>query len=104
LRNVFGEINQSKIYAGLISKLIYNLPVLSGVYWTTQVGKEKEALASWVVAALLFPINTNKVRNQLSISTISEAGTVLTSGYRGVVPFIALNILLGWSLRPLFSE
>jgi hypothetical protein len=34
-----------------------------------------------------------------------EAGNGLRTGlYRGVVPFILLNAVLGWTLRPLFSD
>lgn len=95
------------LYNGLIFKLAYNAPVLSGIYCTTQTGCELQAAASWALAALLYPINTLKVRAQVSASGISSinnnTSSITHSGYRGVVPYLLLNILVGYSLRPLFS-
>lgn len=89
-------------------KLAYNVPVLSGIYCTTQTGKELEATLSWAMAALLYPLNTMKVRAQVSTSLLSSTNSntskITHSSYRGVVPFLLLNILVGYSLRPLFSQ
>ena len=96
------------LYRGLPFKLIYNLPVLSGIYCTTQKGYETHALVCWALAALLYPLNTYKVRAQVSGSSISSVnantGFILHSQYRGVVPFILLNSLIGFCLRPLLSQ
>jgi hypothetical protein len=49
-----------------------------------------------------------KVRAQVSATAIStitpSTGHIFHSAYRGVVPFILLNALIGYSLRPLFSS
>lgn len=84
------------------------MPVLSGIYCTSQTGYEYQALAAWAVAALLYPLNTEKVRRQVSgtsISTVTaKTGAISHSLYRGVVPYILLNAVIGYSLRPLYSE
>lgn len=89
-------------------KLAYNLPVLSGIYCTTQTDMQTQAWLSWAAAAILYPINTLKVRAQVSgtpLSTITpNTGAIFHSAYRGVVPFILINALVGYSLRPLFSQ
>jgi len=81
---------------------------LSGLYCTTQTGRELEAALSWGVAALFYPLNTLRVRAQVSASGISSinsnTSTINHSSYRGVVGYLLLNILVGYSLRPLFSE
>lgn len=96
------------LYRGLFFKLAYNVPVLSGIYCTTQEGCETQAWASWAVAAALYPLNTLKVRSQVSASTISTINSktsfITHSSYRGVVPYILLNALVGYSLKPLFSQ
>ncbi len=96
------------LYRGIFFKLAYNLPVLSGIYCTTQTGLETQALLSWAAAAALYPLSTMKVRAQVSgtpLSTITPStGPVFRSAYRGVVPYILLNALVGYSLRPLFSK
>jgi hypothetical protein len=96
------------LYRGLFFKLAYNLPVLSGIYCTTQTGMETQAWISWAAAAVLYPLNTMKVRAQVSgtpLSTVTPTtGPVFHSAYRGVVPYILLNALVGYSLRPLFSQ
>jgi hypothetical protein len=88
--------------------LAYNLPVLSGIYCTTQTDMQTQAWLSWAAAAILYPINTLKVRAQLSASPLStitlNTGVVVHSSYRGVVPYILINALVGYSLRPLFSQ
>ena len=89
-------------------KLAYNLPVLSGIYCTTQVGMETQALISWALAFALFPLNTHKVRSQVEgsvLSSVNERTSVIShSSYRGAVTYILLNALIGYTLRPLFSE
>jgi hypothetical protein len=96
------------LYRGIFFKLAYNIPVLSGIYCTTQTDLEFQAWISWIAAAVLYPINTMKVRAQVSATSISTithtTGPVFHSAYRGVVPFILLNALVGYSLRPLFSK
>jgi hypothetical protein len=96
------------LYRGIAFKLAYNIPVLSGIYCTTQTDLELQAWISWAAAAVLYPLNTMKVRAQVSatsISTVNSAtGPIFHSAYRGVVPFILLNALVGYSLRPLFSQ
>jgi hypothetical protein len=108
LKTVHSGIPLLDLYRGLPLRIIYNLPVLSGIYCTTQVGKELESLACWAAAAILYPLNTYKVRAQLSASPLSSvtpnSGFVMHSQYRGVVPFILLNSLIGYALRPLLSE
>lgn len=96
------------LYRGIFFKLAYNVPVLSAVYCTTQNDLEVQAWASWLAAAVLYPLNTFKVRAQVSASSIStvtaSTGSVFHSAYRGVVPFLLLNALVGYSLRPLLSK
>ena len=91
--------------------MFYNFPVLSGVYCTTQKGMENQAFLSWCAAALLYPLNTLKVQSQVSASDLSlvnllkeEHRLTIRNGYRGVVPYLAINALVGWTLRPLFSQ
>lgn len=68
---------------------------------------EKESLLVWLLAAITYPLNTLKVRLQLTKTslTTSEAtqSFVSHSSYRGVVPFVLLNAFIGYSLRPIFS-
>jgi len=108
LKTVADNVFLRDLYKGFFFKLAFNVPVLSGLYWTTQSGSELEAAASWAAAALLYPLNTFKIRAQVSasgISSISKSTTpIIHSAYRGVVPFLLINTLIGYSLRPLFSE
>jgi hypothetical protein len=96
------------LYRGIFFKLAYNVPVLSAIYCTTQTDLETQAWVSWAAAAFLYPLNTLKVRSQVSASSISTisatTGPVFHSAYRGVLPFLLLNALVGYSLRPLFSS
>lgn len=96
------------LYRGILFKLAYNVPVLSAIYCSTQTDLEAQAWASWLAAAVLYPLNTFKVRAQVSASSIStvtpSTGAVLHSAYRGVGPFLLLNALVGYSLRPLLSK
>lgn len=96
------------LYRGIFFKLAYNIPVLSGIYCTTQTDLQTQAWLSWAVAAFLYPLNTMKVRAQVSATAISTitptTGPVFHSAYRGVVPFLLLNALIGYSLKPLFSK
>lgn len=82
--------------------------MLSAVYCSTQHDLEAQAWASWLAAAVLYPLNTFKVRAQVSASSISTVtpatGPVFHSAYRGVVPFLLLNALVGYSLRPLLGK
>ena len=95
------------LYKGLTYKLCYNFPLLSGYYCTTQVGYENYALLSWIAAFVLYPLNTMKVRSQLTASTLTtvnaKTGFVFSAAWRGALPFVLLNALVGYSLRPLFS-
>lgn len=78
------------------------------MYCTTQEGMEVQALFAWAAALVLYPINTQKVRAQVSgsvLSTInSKTSPVLQASYRGALTYIALNALIGYSMRPLFSQ
>jgi len=64
-------------------------------------------LAAWALAALMYPLNTLKVRTQISGTPLSSlsgnAKPVFHGTFRGAVPFVLLNAGLGYSLRPLFS-
>ena len=108
VKTVANRIGLPNLYRGISLKLIYNLPVLSGIYNTTQVGNEYLALACWAVALLLYPLNTQKVRAQVSgsaLSTINSKTSPIEGGsYRGAVLYLLLNAFIGYSLRPLFSE
>lgn len=98
------------LYAGVQYKLIYNLPVVSGLFFSSQKGTETEAFASWVLAGLLFPLNTIKVRTQLAntemagTNILNHSKSSLRQLYRGVVPFLLLNAGVGLTLRGLFNE
>ena len=102
------ELPFRKLYSGMLTKLTYNLPVLSGIYTTSQVGNELQALFAWSLTALLYPLNILKVRSQISNTLISSVNVktrpVMTHAYRGVVPYILLNAAIGYTLRPLFSK
>lgn len=78
------------------------------MYCTTQEGWEVQALLAWAAALALYPINTQKVRAQVSASILStinsKTSSVIQSGYHGALTYIALNALIGYSLRPLFSQ
>lgn len=107
-KTVATKTNLPDLYRGIPYKLIFNLPVLSGIYCTTQVGSETEALLSWAVAFLLYPLNTLKVRAQVSASSISSVSErtsqIAHSSYRGALTYILLNAFIGYSLRPIFSQ
>ena len=108
IKTVSNSVHLLELYRGIFFKLAYNVPVLSAIYCTTQTNLKTEAWVSWLAAAFLYPLNTMKVRAQVSASSISTVtattGPVFHSAYRGVVPFILLNALVGYSLRPLFSS
>ena len=90
--------------------MVYNVPVLSGIYFNSQAGKETEALISWAAAAILYPLNVNKIYYQVAACEISslpgrkDRATTISQGYRGVIPYLLINAAIGWSLRPLFSK
>lgn len=108
LRDVLTGHTYASIYRGLVFKLGFNIPYLTSLYLTTQGDNGVSTAVSWLATAALYPLNTLKVRTQLLTTDFSvgkEAGNGLRSGlYRGVVPFILLNAVLGWTLRPLFSS
>ena len=107
MKSVATRTDFADLYRGIFAKLVYNLPVLSGIYFTTQVGCEVQALAAWATALALYPLNTFKVRSQVSgslISSVSErTGQIGHSSYRGAGTYLLLNALIGYTLRPLFS-
>ena len=78
------------------------------MYLTTQSDNGSLTLLSWLATAALYPISTLKVRSQLMGTEFSfgkDSSHSIRSGlYRGVLPFLLLNGLLGWTLRPLFSQ
>ena len=108
MKSVTNNVDFRDLYKGIGWKLTYNVPVLSGLYCTTQTGKELEATLSWALAALLYPMNTFKVRAQVSASGISSVNSktsvIRRDAYRGVVPYVLLNMVVGYSLKPLFSQ
>lgn len=108
LRTVLGSTNINSLYKGILPKLGFNIPFLTSLYLTTQSDNGTAALLSWLVTGALYPLSTLKVRAQLLPTEFSigrDGGANMKSGlYRGVVPFLILNALLGWSLRPLFSQ
>lgn len=108
LRDVMNVNSFIKLYRGLIFKLGFNVPYLTSLYLTTQGDCGTTALVSWLATAALYPLNTIKVRTQLLSSDFGlekqSSQVSKTVFYRGVVPFILLNALLGWTLRPLFNE
>ena len=65
-------------------------------------------MLSWLVTAALYPLSTLKVRSQLMPTRFSigiDATSSLRSGlYRGVLPFLFINAVFGFTLRPLLSE
>lgn len=98
------ELEISIQYSCTLSHLLHH----SSTNDYIQVGYELQALGCWAVAALMYPLSTQKVRRQLSgtqLSTVKSNTSLIThSGFRGVVPFILLNAGLGYCLRPLFSQ
>ena len=55
----------------------------------------------------MYPLLTFKVKNQILSSNFSIKNIEtnnLRSSYRGVLPFMVMNIAFGWALRPLFSQ
>lgn len=102
------KTNIADLYRGIAFKLAFNVPYLTSLYLTTQSDSSSTTLLSWLVTAALYPLSTIKVRAQLLPTEFSlgrDSTVSLRSGlYRGVVPFLLLNGLLGWTLRPLFSQ
>lgn len=98
----------ANLYKGLTFKLAFNVPYLTSLYLTTQSDVSTTTCLSWLVTAALYPLTTLKVRSQLIPTEFAigkESSFSVRSGlYRGVIPFLLLNTLLGWSLRPLFSQ
>lgn len=108
LRSVLNSTNFAKLYRGFVFKLGFNIPYLTSLYLTTQGDFGPWTALSWLATAVIYPLNTAKVRSQLLSSEFAlgaQAGrSFKVDMYRGVVPFILVNLLLGWTLRPLFSE
>lgn len=109
LKTATTSVNFADLYRGIVMKLAYNVPVLSGYYCTTQAGYEYEALAAWALAFALYPLQSQKVRAQVSaasaISSINANTSPVGRGsYQGALLFVALNALIGYSLRPLFAK
>lgn len=97
------------LYRGLTLKLAYNIPVLSGYYCTTQAGCETEALLAWALAFILYPLQSQKIRAQVSaasaISSINaNTSPVSRNSFQGALLYVAINALIGYSLRPLFAK
>lgn len=110
MSTLLSRVNFSELYAGYFYKMAFNLPVLSAVYCTTQTGRETEAMMSWIATALLYPLNVYKVSLQVAASELStlkiknpKDSITIRHLYRGFIPFMAMNMAVGWSLRPLFS-
>lgn len=79
---------------------------MTSLYLTAQSNSETTIMLSWLVTAALYPLSTLKVRSQLLHTrfAIQEANTPIKSGlYRGVLPFLLINAVFGFTLRPLFS-
>lgn len=107
MRSILASANLASLYRGIVFKLSFNIPYLSALYLTTQSDSGTSAALAWLATAALYPLNTIKVRAQLMTTPFSvgkEGISAMRNGlYRGVVAFLLLNILIGWSLRPLFS-
>lgn len=108
MRRVLSSSHLANLYRGLAFKLGFNIPYLTSMYLTTQSENGTLTLLSWLATAALYPLSTIKVRTQLMPTEFSigkDSNQAIRQGlYRGVVPFILLNTLLGWTLRPLFSQ
>jgi hypothetical protein len=90
-----------------MTKLIYNVPLVSAIYFTTQSGSENYAALSWLATIFLYPLNTFKVLSQVSSSSIglnSESLWNKNNSYRGVIPFVLLNYFIGYTLKSLFNK
>lgn len=77
------------------------------MYLSTQGGQETTAFLSWMVTAALYPLLTIKVRRQLSGTEFAIGNAEanhLRSLYRGVIPFLLMNLAFSWTLRPLFNK
>lgn len=101
-------MNLSSLYRGLFFKLSFNLPYATSLYLSASSNSEASILFSWLVTAALYPLSTLKVRSQLMFTDFAvekEITHLFRSGlYRGVVPFLLINAVFGWTLRPLFSQ
>lgn len=107
ITNVLGAASFSELYNGIGFKLAYNFPLLTSIYLTAQGTNSVWTTASWLVTAALYPLNTLKVRSQLMDTDFSAlrkaAPSFGANTYRGVVPYLLLNAVFGWTLRPLYS-
>lgn len=107
LRDVLASSNLPNLYRGIVFKLAFNIPLITSLYLTTQSDCGTSTILAWMATAALYPLNTIKVRAQLMptyFSVGNEGISAIRTGlYRGLVPFLLLNSLLGWSLRPLLS-
>lgn len=108
LRQALKSCELGDLYRGIPFKLLFNLPYLTSVYLTTQAGNDFASLLSWGVTAALYPLMTLKTQSQLTGNTYSHTNQLykrsIASMYRGVLPFLAMNVAFSWTLRPLFSD
>ena len=95
------------LYRGFFFKLGFNIPYATSLYLTAQGNSDASILLSWLVTAALYPLTTLKVRSQLLVTDFSicqeATGSFRYGLYRGLIPFLLINAVFGWTLRPLFS-
>ena len=95
------------IYRGFFFKLGFNIPYATSLYLTAQGSSDASILLSWFVTAALYPLTILKVKSQLLVTDFSigkeATGSFKYGIYRGLIPFLLINAVFGWTLRPLFS-
>lgn len=108
MTKALGAASFGNLYNGIAFKLAFNIPVLSSIYLTAASDNTLWTALSWLATAVLYPLNTLKVRHQLKGTQFALTNKIVpsfgTSVYRGVVPYLLLNMFFGWTLRPLYGE
>lgn len=97
LRQALSNFSFGNIFGGLTAKFAFNLPFAAAIYSTAQ--RDENAWMYWLGTAALYPLNTLKVRFQTGVGVPSRFGL-----FNGLVPFLAMNMLVAWELTALSSK
>lgn len=66
LAKALGSASFGNLYNGIAFKLAFNIPLLSSIYLTAASDNITYTALSWLATAILYPLNTLKVRYQLN--------------------------------------
>ena len=104
--NTLGSVKEafyhSQAYSGVFYKVAFNIPFLWALRTTVDEASTIERVLAWGSVALAYPLLSLKIQSQLNDQSIRSP--FLPKLYAGLIPFLALNMFVHWSLKHLYSS